>query len=206
MLATSLLSAFVAMGGNTAHAEWRGFLGASHTNGGDSMYTAIRVLTNSSGDEQLRLTERVKAGGQFQFTGGVEWQPEGSRWSVQTSLSYHTDSVEETFMQSRFHRVPVEVLGLYQASEGLRVGLGLRKALSPNFSTTTRSGTGDIHDAELSATLGRIVQVDYQVGRIGRVFLRRVVEDYDATFTFQNQAYAGTFKGDHYGAGFIVLF
>jgi hypothetical protein len=96
--------------------------------GGDTLATAS--YTDGS-------TSSIKAGGSVQFKAGVDYQLQ-PKVDLQFSLGYHTDSTQEAKNgKLTFSRVPLEGLVFYRYQPNIRLGVGLRKAMSAKLVTNS---------------------------------------------------------------------
>jgi Outer membrane protein beta-barrel domain len=167
---------------------FKGLVGATLTGGGETLVSVS--YTNGT-------TETVKSGGLVQVFGGFEYQAEGSPFVIQGNLGYHVDDTTGKDSSVRFTRFPMEVLGLWQANDQLRVGLGLRKALNTKVSSSG-AASSSIGNTQFDSKVGAIVQGEWLIGPSASLFLRYVSEDY--------QVGRSTVSGKHVGLGATYRF
>jgi hypothetical protein len=187
-----------------ATADWQGVAAFSLTRGGADIM-ALQHYDSSTGADLYR--ETVRAGGQYQFTGGVQWQPQGGTWALQATAGWHGDSINYGDNESiRFQRWPVELLALGAVGDKLRVGLGVRKSLRPDFHAQSSKPQLTTSREQVRIGAGPVLQVDYRLSGGWRAVLRHVREEVDITLDQGGGTYSGRFRGHHVGAGLSLEF
>jgi hypothetical protein len=158
-------------------------VGATLTGGGEKLVG----VTYTDG-----TSENIKSGGLIHVFGGFELAPTPTV-AFQFNIGYHIDDSNASNGSVRFSRYPLEGIALWNASPSIRLGLGLRKSLSPSISS---SGVlrQDVGSADLTSKAGAILQGEYIGGKYS-LLLRYVTEEY----SFKN---AGSVSGNHVGLGF----
>jgi hypothetical protein len=166
-------------------------IGVSLTGGGK---TLVEVEFEDGG------SRKISSGGLTHLFGGVEYRDPTGVYAIQTTLGYHFDRVSADNGSLSFSRIPLEVLGFWNANENIRLGGGLRKALSSRFET---SGVGaEISgDFDLRSSIGFVLQGEYMFGEHHSVFLRYVDENYKS-----NHLVGGKVDGNHGGLGYSYRF
>jgi hypothetical protein len=106
----------------------RGFLGLGITGGGDKLDT-VRFDNGTSSN--------LKAGGEVDVRGGIDWRASASGFGVLASVGYHVARVGGSNGGVSFSRYPVEAIGYWKTDNNLRFGLGVRRP-----GTAKLSGTG----------------------------------------------------------------
>lgn len=167
-------------------------LGIAATGGGKTL-----VTVQFEGD---RPDQKISSGGLVQFFGGVEYRDPNGAYAIQTTLGYHVDRADASNASLSFSRIPLEVLGFWNANEHIRLGGGLRKALNARFETTG-DASADFPDFNMRSSLGFVLQGEYLFGEHMSVFLRYVNENYKS-----NRLVGGEVDGDHGGVGFSYRF
>jgi hypothetical protein len=170
---------------------FRPVLGATITGGGE---TLIDIEYNSG------YHREISSGGLMQVFGGVEYAVPGSPWTVQATVGYHFDRASASNGSVSFSRVPLEVLGFWNANDNWRFGAGLRKATNARFEV---SGILNDYasDFNMRTSVGAVVQAEYLFGQHGSVFLRYVDEKYKSSHLV-----GGEVDGSHGGLGFAWRF
>ncbi len=163
----------------------RPYLAVGLTGGGDEIATFD--FTDGSSDT-------VNAGELVEFRAGLHWRI-SEMFSLRGSLGYHVASSTASNGSFRFERFPVELIGLIQASQRLRVGLGVRKATSAR---TRSSGAAAGLNADFTATTGAVGELEYFFSPNYSLYGRFVAEKY----TSQNIRY----NGNHVGVGVNFYF
>ena len=155
-------------------------VGAGLTHGGDKLAT---VYYEDGFDINIR------GGGTVALLAGLDYRisPE---FSVQGTVGYHVDNASARNGDTRFQRIPFELLGYYHVNDKVRVGGGLRWVTGTEFRS---SGASDIGDYEFKDTTSAVVELEYlftpQIG----VKLRYVNDE------FKEKSFGGKVKGDHVG-------
>ena len=93
---------------------------------------------------------------------GAGYRPPGGAFSVQATISWHSDSVSAGLDRAAFDRFPVDVLGFYELGSH-RLGVGASLSLNPRLDM--KDANGDEVDFE-NAT-GVLVQYDYRWRNLG---------------------------------------
>ena len=158
----------------------RFFIGAGLTAGGDRLVTARDFHGH---DESLR------AGGVFQFHGGVEFRV-APAVSMALSIGYHVDAIDSFWDSTWFARWPVEALAHVQVDPHWRIGGGARYAISPRLSSDR---FGPDLDEDFRATIGAVIEVEYLFNHQLGLKLRGVTERYKSEIGLP------TVSGDHIG-------
>jgi hypothetical protein len=190
LLASAALALAVAMPSHAAEGL-RPVLGLDLTGGGESL---ISVEYNGG------TRREISSGGLMHVFGGLEYTEPGAAWTIQATVGYHFDRASASNGSVSFSRVPVEVLGFWNANDHWRFGGGLRKATSSRFDV---SGVLNDYatDFNMRTSLGFVLQAEYQFGQHGSVFLRYVDEKYKS-----NHLVGGEVDGSHGGLGFAWRF
>lgn len=185
MLAMAAMT-FLAGGSALAADGVHPVIGTSLTFGGETLAT-VRYTNGNSED--------VKSGGLIHLFGGVEYQK--GKFALQANIGYHVDDTSASDGKVQFSRVPVEVLGFWQASDKIRVGGGVRKATGAKVKGSgAASSLGSI---DLDADTGLILQAEYffDDGQFS-AFARFVQEDYKVN--------GASISGNHTGLGVAYRF
>ncbi|MEY2686751.1 MAG: hypothetical protein RL375_949 [Pseudomonadota bacterium] len=168
-----------------APVDMRPFMAVGLTGGGDEIATFD--FTDGS-------SETINAGELVELRAGVHWRLDDS-FSLRGSLGYHVSSSTASNGSFRFDRFPVELTGLYQASQRLRLGLGVRKAMSAR---THGSGAAAGLDGTFTASTGALGELEYFYSPNYSLYGRVVAE----TYTSQGVRYSG----NHVGVGINIYF
>jgi hypothetical protein len=166
-------------------------IGVSLTGGGK---TLVEVEFEEGG------SRKISSGGLTHLFGGIEYRDPSGAYAIQTTIGYHFDRVSADNGSLSFSRMPLEVLGLFNVNDNIRLGGGLRKALGARFET---SGAGQQFsgDFDMRSTIGFVLQGEYMFGEHSSVFLRYVSEKYKS-----NQLVDGEVDGSHGGLGYSYRF
>lgn len=191
---TVLAAATLALAATAPSFAAEGFspvIGVALTGGGK---TLVKVEFEDGG------SRRISSGGLTDLFGGVEYRAPNGKFAIQTTIGYHFDRVSADNGSLSFSRVPLEVLGFWNADEHIRLGGGLRKAFSSRFDT---SGAGnDISsDFNMTSSIGFVLQGEYLFGEHTSVFLRYVDESYKSSHLV-----GGKVDGNHGGLGVSYRF
>jgi opacity protein-like surface antigen len=164
----------------------RPVIGATLTGGGDTLATVY--YTNGSAKD-------VKSGGLIHMFGGAEYRK--GQFALQATLGYHVDNTSASNGSVSFSRMPLEVLGFWQPSDKWRLGGGLRKAISPELSSS--GAASSLGNFSFEADVGFVLQAEYFLGgdKIS-TYLRYVSEDYTTN--------GASLSGNHVGLGLAYRF
>ncbi|HXF44532.1 MAG TPA: hypothetical protein VNK91_00260 [Burkholderiaceae bacterium] len=135
--------------------------------GGDELATA--VFADGS-------TQSIRAGGLFQFSGGVLWQPQSTPVALQATFGYHADSVSARNGELRFSRYPFEFLAFYTGVPQWRFGGGVRYVTDPRLKVDV---PGENADIRFDDTVGIVGEIGYRLGYYAWVNLRVTAENYE---------------------------
>jgi hypothetical protein len=163
----------------------RPYFAVGLTGGGDEIATFD--FTDGS-------TDTVNAGELVEFRAGLHWRI-GDVFSLRGSLGYHVSGSTARNGSFRFERFPVELTGLFQVSQRLRLGLGVRQATSAR---TRSSGAAAGLNADFTASTGAVGELEYFFSPSYSLYGRVVAEKY----TSQNIRY----NGNHLGVGVNFYF
>jgi hypothetical protein len=171
------------------------FLNMGLTVGGDTLATV--AYTDGT-------TSSLKAGGSIQFKAGGDFRIQ-PKVDLQFSIGYHMDSTREARNGTlTFTRMPLEGLVFYHYQPNMRVGAGLRKAMSAKLDGSGLAASVGSYDFDSS--LGFILEWEYLFGRShfgrGGFSVRYVSESY----TPSGYPGAASIDGSHVGAGFSWYF
>ena len=106
-------------------------------------------------------TESIKTGGGPQAKGGLEYRF-GPTSAVRASFGYEYDNVSGVNGEATFSRRPVEVMGMWNFTDNVRLGLGLRYVTGAKFTSS-----GDIRGLgrfELGSSPGPVLETEYLYG------------------------------------------
>jgi len=171
---------------------FRPVVGIELTGGGKTL-----VEVEFEGD---RPNQKISSGGLTHIFGGVEYRDPNGQFAIQTTIGYHFDRVDAKNASLSFSRVPLEVLGFWNANEHIRLGGGLRKAFNSRFETSG-DASNDFSDFNMRSSIGFVLQGEYMFGEHMSVFLRYVNENYKSSHLV-----GGEVDGDHGGLGFSYRF
>lgn len=155
---SALLGMALALGSTAALAQdggglkVRGFIGVGLLGGGEKL-AAVQVTSNFGGTS----TQSVRAGGDADFRGGVEFGllPQ---WSVQTTVGRVSSGVKAENGRATFSAYPLEVLGHYALADGFRLGLGVRVPLSAEYK---ESGVAGNTVVQFSNGVSPVVEIEW---------------------------------------------
>lgn len=186
----TLIAACIFSAASTCHAEsaqsWRFLVGFDWGSGGDELV----AVTYTDGAEQI-----IKAGGGFQMKAGVGYQV-APRTELIATLGYHIDDTNGNNGSIGFSRWPIEVLGMWRATESIRLGGGLRYASQAKISSSGAASM--LGSADIESKPGLVVTAEYLIDKKVGLNLRLVNE------TFQYKG--SSIKGDHVAVGLNVYF
>lgn len=186
LIAPALVAAFVHV---PAAAEgFRPLIGIEGTVGGKSLATLYSEFGGA----------KISSGGLIHAFAGIEYQSADSPLAVQFNVGWHYDGRGDGSSSAEFSRLPVELIGFWQAADKWRVGGGLRKATRARVRT---SGLADAGSYALESTWGVVLQADYPLGDRAALFGRYVDETYKSS-----ELPGGDVTGRHVGAGFRYRF
>lgn len=192
---TLLATATLALAATAPSFAAEGFspvIGATLTGGGKTL-----VEVEFEGD---RPNEKISSGGLTHLFGGVEYRDPNGQFAIQTTIGYHFDRVDADNASLSFSRVPLEVLGFWNANEHIRLGGGLRKAFNSRFETSGDASSA-FADFNMRSSIGFVLQGEYMFGEHTSLFLRYVNENYKSSHLV-----GGEVDGDHGGLGFSYRF
>ena len=167
-------------------------VGIALTGGGKTL-----VKVQFEGD---RADQRISSGGLTHLFGGVEYRDPSGTYAIQTTLGYHFDRVDASNATLSFSRLPLEVLGFWNADQHIRLGGGLRKALNARFETSG-DASQDFPDFNMRSSIGFVLQGEYLFNEHMSLFVRYVDESYKS-----NRLVGGEVDGNHGGLGFTYRF
>lgn len=128
---------------------FRFLLGAGITYGGDTLITV--PFTDGSEDS-------IKAGGLVHLYGGGEYRF-NEQFALQATVGYHVNDTRAASNGSvRFTRVPVDLLGLFNLTEKVRLGAGVQFVSGPELKG---SGVASNVSQTYDSTTGAIVEGEY---------------------------------------------
>lgn len=144
-------------------------VGIGVTGGGDRLATA-----RSGSYYGYREDRSVRAGELAQIHAGVEWRV-APAVTMQATIGYHFDSVDNWRGAIDFDRYPLELLAHYSFAQHWRAGGGLRYVLNPRL-----SGEGNERDIDIKfkRSLGPVVEVEFLPLNWLGIKLRGVIERY----------------------------
>ncbi|WP_028101409.1 outer membrane beta-barrel protein [Pseudoduganella violaceinigra] len=122
--------------------------GMGISGGGDNLATAR--FTNGT-------SQKIKAGGGFYFTTGVNYQMT-QEFSLQGTVNFHVDDTSANNGSIKFQRFPLEVLGYYHINDQLRIGAGLRYVSGAKLSS---SGAAEGYNTKFDDTLSSVAEAEY---------------------------------------------
>jgi hypothetical protein len=170
------------------------------TGGGDTIAT-----TQYSND----TSQDIKAGGLFQFGGGVLWQATDIPLATQFTVNYHVDDTTASNGSATFDRVPIELTLFYTGVDKWRFGGGVRFVQSPKY----RGHIDGVSDQAINFknTTGALVEIGYGFTPHMWLNLRFVSESYQPTTYTENGVTtdvsgAQSFDGSHVGLNFVYAF
>jgi hypothetical protein len=194
-----VLSCALLCGALAAHAQeapaksFYPFVGGGLTFGGDQIG---RTIQYESGNDSA-----LHAGGLFDLRFGAEFVPAGSPMSFQLSLGFHADSSRAASNGSAsFKRYPLELLTHYAFNDSWRVGVGARKALNAETSSSG-NGAGYVLAEKYSSSVGFVLEGEYFVTRGLAIKVRGVSEKYKPETSPNTEV-----KGDHIGVLAVYYF
>jgi hypothetical protein len=142
------------------------FVGLDAGSGGDTL--ANVTYTNGS-------TQSIKAGDGVQFKGGIEYRFSPSV-AMRSSLGYQYYTTHANNGAVTFSRWPLEVIGLWSATEKVRLGAGVRKATSAKLEG---SGAGSsVGNSSFDSKVGVVLEAEYLLTPHAGITLRSVNEKY----------------------------
>jgi hypothetical protein len=159
-------------------------LGIGITGGGDKI-SSYQVQTDFGSS-----SNSIRAGGESDVRFGMDYRFNDS-WALQTSIGYHSDRVSADNGSASFKRFPLDVTGSYTLpGVSMRLGVGLRKPLSPKFNE--RGAAGDAR-VSFSSSVSPLVYAEYLWSGIGVRLQGSLSEKYKVNGT------TATLKGNHIG-------
>lgn len=148
----------------------RGLLGIGVTRGGDTLVVVGYRNTNETTD--------MRAGGQIDLRGGVDWRLGEGPFSLQASVGYFSQSANGVDGRVRFERYPLELLGLWHGGERWRAGAGVRWVGDARL--LGRGVASTIGTVKFKGKAGGVVEGEWLANRSVGFALRYVVEEYEA--------------------------
>ena len=161
-------------------------VGVALTSGGDSL---AEVLYTDGG------SRTIKAGNLVQIYAGAEYRAPGSPFAFQGTVGYHFDNVSAQNGSMRFERYPIELIGLWNASPSIRLGVGARYAAGARL---TSGGAASIGSYDFDSSIAPLALGEWLITPHMGLQLRYVHE------TFKLNGYS--FDGSHAGLGFNYYF
>jgi hypothetical protein len=135
------------------------FLSIGITAGGDRI--ATYDVSGGFGGFDRRT---IRGGGIVDLRAGADWVL-GGPWGLQTSIGWHSDSVDASNGDAEFRRFPLEVLGTYRLpGTQARVLGGLRFPLSSKFSESGAAGNTRLN---LDSSAGLVVGAEWLWTQVG---------------------------------------
>ena len=195
-LAVSALAPTLAHAGLDSDNPVHPLIGLALTAGGDKL-ASVEFQGGGSRD--------ITAGGLVQVYGGVEYHEKGQPWGVQGTIGYHFDNTSAQNGSQRFQRWPLEVIGLYNVTPNVRLGIGARYAAAAKF---TSDGAGFVGNADLKSQLGGLLMAEWLITPSIGVQLRYVdekfrVNEFNTTTGLSKEVRK---DGSHGGLGFNYYF
>ncbi len=168
----------------------RGFIGLGVTGGGDKLGTV--QFTDGT-------TSNLKAGGEVDVRGGIDWRAPGSIWGVQASVGYHVARAGGSNGSVNFARYPVEALATWKMDPNLRFGFGVRQ---PGTAKLRSTGVINAATTSFKGSTSLVAEGEWLAG--GGLFNYGVALRYaNDKFTAPNGAKV---DGSHAGARFNWYF
>ena len=128
LLIRNLAAFAIASGAIVAHADetnWRVLLGASVASGGDSI---VNGTITTIGTTHV-IPFNIKAGGDIQLRLGADYRF-SDRFTLQASIAHASTDPMGIDGSLTFRTVPLEVLGFFDLTDSIRLGLGPRKSFA----------------------------------------------------------------------------
>jgi hypothetical protein len=139
-------------------------------------------------------TAQLTAGGGFEFKAGLE-NSLGNGYALQGTVGYHFQSPQGKDGSMTFSRVPIELIGFKEIAQNFRLGLGLRKATNPSY--TTEGVLAGLGSGSGSSSLGYVLTGEYIASEKVGLALRLVNESYELDNSVTNST--KTYNGSHIG-------
>jgi hypothetical protein len=95
---------------------------------------------------------------------------------MRSSLGYHVESTNANNGSVTFSRWPLEVIGLWSASEKVRLGAGVRKATSAKLEGS--GAAASLGNYSLDSKVGLVLEAEYLLTPHAGITLRTVNEKY----------------------------
>jgi hypothetical protein len=130
----------------------RGLVGVGLTFGGDQVGDTIGY---TNGD-----TAKIHAGGLADLRGGIEYQLQGQPVAIELSIGYHFDKANAKNGDVSFTRFPLELIAHYAVNEYWRVGLGMRKSLSTE-SSSSGVGAAYVPNSKYKSSVAPLIEAEY---------------------------------------------
>lgn len=178
---------------------------------GDDRIKFVGSIGGSTGGEQMYSgtytngeTFDIKAGGGLYINAGLSYAL-NSKFDIQTTLGYHTDSTNASNGKISFDRVPLEAMIFYNFDDSkIKVGVGLRKSISAK--STTSGVAADLQAYNFDSSLGQVIELQYS-------FNKKVVDsDYFALSLryvseyYKIKGYDEKIDGSHVGLGLVYYY
>lgn len=159
----------LALGAATAAqaSDITGFAGFGLTGGGEKLVT-VQYSNGTSQD--------IRSGGFVELRAGIEYRPQAAPFAVQASVGYHVDDTNASNGSVRFSRVPLELIGFWNATPNWRFGGGLRHATGVQLSSS--GAASDLGGVDFEANTGTVVVGEYLFSPHWGVDARYVNERY----------------------------
>lgn len=160
---------------NDTDLRWYAAFGVAY--GGDSLH---------DGTYSIGTSYSIRAGDAIMLRMGLSYQAKEDI-DVQLSVGYETTTTNASNGKVQFTRVPVELMGFYDAGSQWRLGLGLRYASAAKLSTS--GSVASIGNFEYTPSIGRMIEVQYMFDSTRRdkvqygVSLRLIYESFEETTT-----------------------
>lgn len=173
--------------------KFRLMAGAGYTLGGDTLVNV--TLTPESGSGST-YEEDLSAGSGIDLRLGAEYRLTNT-FRLQGMIGYHNDQANGLHAAVSFHRLPIELLGHWRATENLWVGGGVRKAVSAKINREEgfTSGGSTLPAAKAKATFntGFVIEAEYMMSKNWGLKMRAVKESVSV------EGETDKFSGDHVG-------
>lgn len=170
-------------------------------NGANPIHPLVGVALTGGGEKIASVefqnggSRDITAGGLVHIWGGAEYHEQGSPFGLQATIGYHFDNTSADNGSQRFDRFPIELIALYSFDPKFRLGVGVRKALSPKFRS---SGAGDVGNFNASSEVGALILGEWLITPSVGVQVRYVHETYKVD--------GFSFDGSHGGVGVNYYF
>lgn len=138
-----------------------------------SNFKGVTRLGLSFGGEDLLIRndgQKLTTAGFLYLAGGINYRIPETDFQIQASLGYDFDSLESSSGTHRFNELSAELIGFYNVTNKMKLGVGIFQVLSAELS-------GSVAPAEFGSNTGTVIELNWKLGHKSGWGLRHVKVD-----------------------------